>query len=96
MHHQASTVQDASMWPRVISPRMSYQSFNECCCRVVEGGSKRRRGGIVAAVENGGAHWCISEGGEDIGDSRYLAQLRREAQECDPTWSFGEKFVGAC
>ena len=62
----------------------------------VEGGSKRRRGGIVAAVENGGAHWCISGSGEDIGDSRYLAQFRREAQECDPIWSFGKKFVGAC
>ena len=63
---------------------------------IVEGGSKRRRGGIVAAVENGGAHWCIFGSREDNGVSRYLAQLRREAQECDPTWSFGKKFVGVC
>ena len=62
----------------------------------VEGGSKWRRGGSVAAVEIGGAHWCISGSWEDSGVSRYLAQLRREAQECDPTWSFGKKFVGAC
>ena len=62
---------------------------------IVEGGSKRRRGGIVAAVENGGAHWCIFGRREDS-VSRYLAQLRREAQECDPTWSFGKKFVGEC
>jgi hypothetical protein len=61
----------------------------------VEGGSKRRRGGIVAAVENGGAHWCIFGSREDS-VSRYLAQLCREAQECDPIWSFGKKFVGAC
>jgi hypothetical protein len=64
--------------------------------KLVEGGSKRRRGDIVAAVENGGAHWCIFGSREDRGVSRYLAQLRREAQECDPTWSFGKKFVGWC
>ena len=52
--------------------------------------------GIVAAVENGGAHWCIFGSREDNGVSRYLAQLRKEAQECDPIWSFGKKFVGAC
>ncbi len=26
----------------------------------------------------------------------HLAQLCREAQECEPIWSFGKRFVGAC
>lgn len=63
---------------------------------VVEGGSKRRRRGTVGAVEIGGAHGWISEKRQDRGVSLYLAQLRREAQECDPTWSFGKRFVGKC
>jgi hypothetical protein len=63
---------------------------------IVEGGSKRRRRESVGAVENGGAHVCISEKWEDGGFSPYCAQLRREAQECDPTWSFGKRFVGRC
>ena len=62
----------------------------------VEGGSKRRRGVVVGAVEIGGAHACSSARCEDTGVSPYLAQLRREAQECDPTWSFGKRFVGRC
>ena len=62
----------------------------------VDGGSKRGRGGSVAAVEIGSAHWCISGSREDWDVSPYLAQLRREAQECDPIWSFGKKFVGVC
>jgi hypothetical protein len=60
----------------------------------VEGGSKRRRRESVGAVEIGGAHWSISEKRQDGGVSPYFAPLRREAQECDPTWSFGKRFVG--
>jgi hypothetical protein len=62
----------------------------------VEGGSKRRRRESVGAVEIGGAHWSSSEKWQDGGVSPYSAQLRREAQECDPTWSFGKRFVGRC
>jgi hypothetical protein len=62
----------------------------------VEGGSKRRRRESVGAVEIGGAHWSISEKWQDGGVSPYSAPLRREAQECDPTWSFGKRFVGRC
>ena len=61
---------------------------------IVEGGSKRRRRGSVGAVESGGAQEGISERWEDGGVSPYLVQLRREAQECVPTWSFGKTFVG--
>lgn len=32
--------------------------------------------------------------GEVKCSSLYLAQLRRQAQECDPTLRFGERFVG--
>ena len=62
----------------------------------VEGSSKRRRRERVGAVEIGGAHWSISEKWQDGGVSPYSAPLRREAQECDPTWSFGKRFVGRC
>ena len=41
------------------------------------------------------AHSCAALGRSKMGAcSPYLAQLRREAQECDPTWSFGKRFVG--
>lgn len=46
------------------------------------------------AVQNGGAHWCLTEKWEDGGISPYFAQLYREAQECDVTWSFGKRFAG--
>ena len=63
---------------------------------LVEGGSKRRRRGSVAAVQFGGAPVSVSGSREDGGFSPYLPQLLREAQECDPTWSFGKRFVGWC
>ena len=53
-------------------------------------------GGHVAAVENGGAHACFLGSREDRGVSPDLAQLCKEAQECDPTWSFGKRFVNRC
>src|SRR5262249_38686400 len=60
---------------------------------LVDGGSKRRRGGSVAAVEFDGAHECIPVRGQDGGVSPHLPRLRREAPECDPTWSSGPRFV---
>jgi hypothetical protein len=62
----------------------------------VEGGSKRRRRERVGAVEIGGAHVCISAKGEDGGFGSQLVPFCREAQECDPIWSFGKRFVGWC
>jgi hypothetical protein len=62
----------------------------------VEGGSKRRRGGSVAAVQFGGAHECSPVRKEDWGVSPNLLHLRREAPECEPTWSSGETFAGRC
>jgi hypothetical protein len=52
--------------------------------------------GIVAAVEYGGAHESHFCEAQDGGVSPHLAQLRREAQECEPTWSCGSRFVGEC
>jgi hypothetical protein len=52
--------------------------------------------GNVAAVECGGAHESQLCEVQDEGVSPYLAQLRREAQECEPTWSCGPRFVGEC
>src|SRR5688572_22728554 len=68
----------------------------QCGSGGVEGGRKRRRGAMSRAVENGGAHECLSAEEEDRGVSPYLAQLRREARECEPTWSCGPKYVGVC
>ncbi len=44
----------------------------------------------VAAVEFGGAHACSSASGEDGDAVLGLALIRKEAQECVPTWSFGK------
>ena len=63
---------------------------------LVDGGPKRGRGGSVAAVQIGGALWRSLASQRDWGVSPYLVQLCREAQECDPIWSFGKRFVGGC
>ena len=63
---------------------------------VVDGVPKRQRRGSVAAVQFGGAPMSVSGSREDGGFSLYLLQLHREVQECDPTWSFGKRFVGWC
>jgi hypothetical protein len=62
----------------------------------VDGVPKRRRRGNVAAVQIGGAQARISEKWQDGGFSHDRAQFSREAQECDPTWSSGKRFVGRC
>ncbi len=62
----------------------------------VDGGRKWWRGGGVAAVEIGGAHACSSASWEDGGWGPDLAQIRRETQECVPTWSSGKRCVGGC
>ena len=62
----------------------------------VDGVPKRQRRGSVAAVQFGGAPVSVSGSREDGGFSLYLLQLHREVQECDPTWSFGKRFVGWC
>jgi hypothetical protein len=62
----------------------------------VDGGSKRRRRGNVGAVEFGGAQVVQFCEVARWGVSPDLAPLRREAQECDPIWSFGKRFVGRC
>ena len=82
--------------PDLLLKMVLYEMQNNRPSPAVEGGSKRRRRGSVGAVEIGGAHWCISEKWQDGGVSPYLVQLRREAQKCDPTWSFGKRFVGRC
>ena len=63
---------------------------------------------LLTAVENGGAgevlrrskmvarYGAALRGAEDRGVSPYLAQSRREAQECDPTWSSGRMSDGKC
>lgn len=71
-------------------------AMNEIRARRVDGVSKRRRWASVAAVECGGAQASTSGSREDGGYSPYLSELYREAQECDPTWSFGKRFVGRC
>ncbi len=63
---------------------------------IVDGVPKRRRRGNVAAVQFGGAQASVPGSREDGGFSLFLSQLHREAQECDPTWSFGKRFVGWC
>jgi hypothetical protein len=63
---------------------------------------------LLTAVQNSSA-WVVSrrfdfaahrsavpENWDDGGVSRHLSQIRREAQECTLTWSFGPKCVGAC
>jgi len=62
----------------------------------VDGVPKWRRRGIVAAVETGGAPASISGSWEDRGINPDFPQHRREAEECDPIWSFGKRFVGRC
>ena len=62
----------------------------------VDGVPKWRRRGSVAAVQFGGAPASVSGSREDGGFSLDLLQLHREVQECDPTWSFGKRFVGWC
>ena len=65
-------------------------------CGIVDGVPKWQRRGSVAAVQFGGAPLSVSGSREDGGFSLYLLQLHREVQECDPTWSFGKRFVGWC
>jgi hypothetical protein len=49
-------------------------------------------GGRVAAVENGGAQASNSAKWEDWEIGPDQPDICREAQECDPTWSFGKRY----
>ena len=62
----------------------------------VDGGSKLRRGG-VSRRSDFAAHRCVAlKNRENGGFSHHLSQIRREAQECTLTWSFGPRFVAVC
>ena len=78
-----------------------HRAANDCLnaaegINFVEGGSKRRRRGMSGRLKMA-AHIGASLRSGKMGASvPILSQLRREAQECDPTWSFGKRFVGRC
>ena len=63
---------------------------------LVEGGSKRRRRGSVGAVEFGSAHGFITAKWQDTRRQPRSCPALQEAQECEPTWSFGKRSVGWC
>ncbi len=53
--------------------------------------------GIVSWRSNFAAHRCAArENRDDSGVSHHLSQIRREAQECTLTWSFGPRSVVVC
>jgi hypothetical protein len=67
--------------------------FTQTLLRAVEnGGAGDYRGRLKMAARTS----AFSVEVEDRGVSPYLAQLRREARECEPTWSCGPKYVGVC
>ena len=53
--------------------------------------------GGVSRRSDFSAHRCAVRGNrDDSGMSHYLSQIRREAQECTLTWSFGPRSVAEC
>ena len=60
----------------------------------VGNGSNWWRGGLFAAVETGGALWCVLLSREDQSVDFDLLDRHQETQECDLTLRFGKRFVG--
>ena len=53
--------------------------------------------GRVSRRSDSSAHRCAArENRDDDGMSHHLSQIRREAQECTLTWSFGPRSVAVC